>query len=74
MNIISSHFSSEDFLEDAEFAMKQQFGSIQAFAKELGCHRNTISSVLNNPKKLKPFWKRLLSRELGLDLRYYYFE
>ena len=73
MNQYSGHFSSEDFLEDAEYEMKRQYGSVQAFAKAIGCHRNTIGNVLNNPEKLKPFWIRLLSRELGLDLRYYYF-
>ena len=74
MNNNSSHFSSEDFLEDAEYEMKRQYGSVQAFAKEIGCHRNTIGNVLNHPEKLKFFWIRVLSRELGLDLRYYRFD
>ena len=71
--IYSSHFSSEDFLEDVGYEAKQQFGSIQEFAKVLGVHRNTITNVLNNPDKLKPFWMYAFAEALNLDLHYYYF-
>jgi hypothetical protein len=74
MNNISSHFSSEDFLGDAEFAIKQKFRTISAFADEVRYHRNTICNVLNHPERLSMYWANLLARKLGMDLHDYIFE
>lgn len=74
MNKNTSHFSSEDFLEDVETEIKHQYGRKSAFADEIGCHRNTIGNVLKHPERLNLYWINLFARKLGMDLRYYIFE
>ena len=69
----SSHFSSEDFLEEVKYEIKRQFGSQQAFADKLGLHRNTINHVVNAPQRLNQYWINLFAEALELDLRYYIF-
>ena len=74
MNNYSSHFSSEDFLEDVKSEIKHQYGRQSLFADEIHCHRNTVGNVLNHPERLTLYWINLFARELGMDLRYYIFD
>ena len=68
------HFSSEDFLEDLQIAIKDKYGTLQNYAAHRGIHRNTLSAILNNPEKMSPNRARSWAREFGMDLRYYFFD
>ena len=74
MNKLSSHFSSEDFLEDVKFAIRDQYGRKSVFADEIRCHRNTVGNVLKHPERLTLYWINLFAEKLGMDLRYYIFD
>ena len=67
------HISSEDFLEDVKFEIKQQFKNQEQFAEKVHVSRKSLNRILNNADELTIYWINQFCDKLGLDLRNYLF-
>ena len=67
------HISSEDFLEDVKFEIKQQFKNQEQFAEKVHVSRKSLNRILNNADELTIYWINAFCDKLGLDLRNYLF-
>ena len=67
------HISSEDFLEDVKFEIKQQFKNQEQFAEKVHVSRKSLNRILNNADELTIYWINKFCDKLGMDLRNYIF-
>lgn len=71
MDLETTLFSSEDFLDDVRHAIRQRFRNQSEFAKLIPVSRNVISRIVNDPDGLNIEWINRFAKLLGLDLRDY---
>lgn len=64
-------FSSEDFLEDVKYQIKQKYKNQDNYAKKLNYSRKVLNRILNSGDEISIYWINFFCSNLDMKMEDY---
>lgn len=64
-------FSSEDFLEDVKYQIKQKYKNQDNYAKKLNYSRKVLNRILNSGDEISIYWINIFCSNLDMKMEDY---
>ena len=64
-------FSSEDFLEDVKYQIKQKYKNQDNYAKKLNYSRKVLNHILNSGDEISIYWINFFCSNLDMKMEDY---